>query len=66
MAVRKFADATGITELWSKVKSYISSAISGKQDTLVSGTNIKTINNESVLGSGNITVTTVAAQIIRW
>ena len=26
----------------------------GKQDALVSGTNIKTINNESLLGSGNI------------
>lgn len=30
--------------------------ISGKQDTLVSGTNIKTINNESILGSGNIEI----------
>lgn len=30
--------------------------ISGKQDTLVSGTNIKTINNQSILGSGNVTV----------
>lgn len=29
---------------------------SSKQDTLVSGTNIKTINNESLLGSGNITI----------
>lgn len=28
----------------------------GKQDALVSGTNIKTINNESILGSGNITI----------
>ena len=28
----------------------------GAQSTLVSGTNIKTINNESILGSGNITV----------
>ena len=28
----------------------------GKQDKLVSGTNIKTINNESLLGSGNITI----------
>ena len=28
----------------------------GKQDALVSGTNIKTINNESVLGSGNINI----------
>lgn len=27
-----------------------------KQDELVSGTNIKTINNESLLGSGNITI----------
>lgn len=27
-----------------------------KQNTLVSGTNIKTINNESILGSGNITI----------
>ena len=27
-----------------------------KQDVLVSGTNLKTINNESLLGSGNITI----------
>jgi len=32
------------------------SALAGKQDTLVSGTNIKTINNQSLLGSGNITI----------
>ena len=31
-------------------------AVPNKQDTLVSGTNIKTINGESVLGSGNITI----------
>ena len=30
--------------------------ISNKQDTLVSGTNIKTINGESILGSGNIAI----------
>lgn len=30
--------------------------VSGKQDTLVSGTNIKTINNQSILGSGNISI----------
>ena len=29
-----------------------------KQDTLVSGENIKTINNESILGSGNLNVVT--------
>ena len=30
--------------------------LDGKQAILVSGTNIKTINNESVLGNGNITI----------
>lgn len=34
----------------------INTALSGKQATLVSGTNIKTVNNTSVLGSGNIAV----------
>ena len=34
----------------------ISTALNVKQDTLVSGTNIKTINNESILGSGNIDI----------
>lgn len=30
--------------------------LAGKQDSLISGTNIKTINNTSILGSGNISV----------
>ena len=30
--------------------------VSGKQDTLVSGVNIKTINNLSILGSGNLNI----------
>ena len=34
----------------------MNTALAGKQDTLVSGTNIKTINNQSILGSGNITI----------
>lgn len=33
--------------------------ISGKQDVLISGTNIKTINNNSIVGSGNLNVGTV-------
>ena len=32
------------------------SALSAKQDTLVSGTNIKTINGETILGEGDITI----------
>jgi hypothetical protein len=35
--------------------SAVEEGLSGKQATLVSGTNIKTINNESILGSGNLT-----------
>lgn len=31
-------------------------ALQGKQDALVSGTNIKTINNTTILGSGNISI----------
>lgn len=36
--------------------SYVDSGLSGKQATLVSGTNLKTINSTSLLGSGNIVV----------
>ena len=36
----------------------VNSGLSGKQATLVSGTNIKTINNNSLLGSGNISIST--------
>lgn len=34
----------------------INEIIDNKQDTLVSGTNIKTINNQTLLGSGNIDI----------
>lgn len=34
----------------------LQSVVAGKQNMLVSGTNIKTINNESLLGSGNINI----------
>lgn len=37
-------------------ESEVDSALNGKQATLVSGTNIKTVNNESLLGSGDIDV----------
>lgn len=38
------------------VNSLYSGLASSKQDTLISGTNIKTVNGESILGSGNISV----------
>ena len=38
------------------IGSASASELSQKQDTLVSGTNIKTLNSQSLLGSGNITI----------
>lgn len=46
-----YLDNTGLAYFWSKLKALFAT----KQDTLVSGTNIKTINNQSILGTGNIT-----------
>lgn len=37
--------------------SALETAMDGKQPTLVSGTNIKTINNQSILGEGNLEIT---------
>lgn len=48
----KYLDETGLAHLWSKIKTFLNN----KQDKLVSGTNIKTINNQSLLGSGNINI----------
>ena len=46
-----------VTESELSAKSYATtSQLATKQDTLVSGTNIKTVNNNSLLGSGNITI----------
>lgn len=49
---------SALTDYWTsaQTQSAINQASSGKQDTLVSGTNIKTINNQSLLGSGNINI----------
>lgn len=38
------------------VANRAASDVTGKQDALVSGSNIKTINGQSLLGSGNITI----------
>lgn len=45
----KYLDNAGLTYFWGKLKAYF-------QPKLVSGTNIKTVNNQSLLGSGNITI----------
>ena len=45
----EYLDKVGLAYFWGKLKAYF-------QEKLVSGTNIKTINNESLLGSGNIII----------
>ena len=43
-------------------KKYVDTGLDAKQEILVSGTNIKTINNNSLLGSGNITIDSLPSQ----
>lgn len=50
-----------LSEVQSLLENYVAeneleTALAGKQDTLVSGTNIKTINGYSILGEGNIQI----------
>ena len=51
----KFATVTGFNEQAADI-SALETAMNGKQDTLVSGTNIKTINGNSILGEGNLVI----------
>jgi hypothetical protein len=44
------------------VTSAVQTQLNGKQATLVSGTNIKTVNNNSLLGSGNIDIDALPSQ----
>ena len=46
--------SNGVVDLGTVITAH--QDISGKQDKLISGTNIKTINNQSLLGSGNINI----------
>jgi hypothetical protein len=49
--------ATNVQAAISELDGETQSALGGKQELLISGTTIKTINGESVLGSGNLIVT---------
>ena len=72
METKKILDKNGLEYYTGKIKQQIPKKTSdltndsnfidntyhdsSKQDTLVSGTNIKTINNTNILGSGNIDI----------
>lgn len=50
-------DSAGSIDLTAyATKSELNAGLDTKQDNLVSGTNIKTINNNSILGSGNLDI----------
>lgn len=54
---KQFLDATGLLYLWTKMKTVF-------QEKLVSGTNIKSINGNSILGGGNINITTDLSEYV--
>jgi len=62
MAISYFPAVSGGSGTWGSITGTLSNqtdlqnALDAKQATLVSGTNIKTINSTSLLGSGNITI----------
>ena len=55
----KYIDLTGLSRFLYKCKQIFAdkSELNSKQDTLESGQNIKTVNNTSLLGSGNVSIT---------
>ena len=56
-ADNKYANKTDIpTDFYTKQE--VDNKVSTKQDVLVSGTNIKTINGKDILGSGDVTIET--------
>lgn len=52
---------SGVVDLGTVITAH--QDISGKQDKLISGTNIKTINGESVIGSGDITINSAYPEV---
>lgn len=49
-------NADNTADIDKPISTAVQTALNAKQDTLVSGTNIRTINGQSVLGDGNLTV----------
>lgn len=54
--VFSYQEGAGVNVMASSIKLATDEQVKAKQDALVSGTNIKTINGASILGAGNIKV----------
>lgn len=59
----KFFPVTHTTAVRDNDGANLETLLSQKQTTLVSGNNIKTINNQSLLGSGDLTIKSAPAEI---
>ena len=57
-------DLNLLTRFFTNLKTYITGLLTSKQDVLVSGVNIKTINNESLTGNGNINVGNKPVEVV--
>ena len=57
------AETARATEVENNLVGQIYALDSQKQNTLISGTNIKTVNGESLVGSGNIEITAGAGEV---
>lgn len=57
------AETARATEVENNLVGQIYTLDSQKQNTLISGTNIKTVNGESLVGSGNIEITAGAGEV---
>lgn len=56
VAATAISAADTVLSALGKLQAQISALVTGKQDTLVSGTNIKSINGTSLLGGGDLTI----------
>ena len=67
MGIDKIIDLEALDYFFGKLKTYVSGLISGKQDKLVSGNNIKTVNGQSLVGEGDVDtgVATYVTDIIK-
>lgn len=61
----KFIDLdTGLPAALNKIKTWVNTKLATKQDALVSGTNIKTVGGVSLLGSGDVPVSTQSSSSV--
>lgn len=64
--IRRFAPSGGSGPVGIGDVTGLTAALAAKQDALVSGTNIKTVNSTSLLGSGDVPVASGGSAAIAW